>query len=51
MASEARHFGIYWVLADTYASGRAQVDARLDELAQIESQLLTTLHPEARIHS
>lgn len=50
MASEARHYGAYWMLATTYAD-RAVVDRRLDELAIVESQLLTTLHPEPRIHS
>ena len=50
MASEARHFGIYWVLADTYYD-REIVMQRLDELAVVESELLATLHPEPRIHS
>jgi tRNA-(ms[2]io[6]A)-hydroxylase len=50
MASEARHYGIYWVLADTYFH-REIVMQRLDELAIIESDLLLTLHPEPRIHS
>lgn len=50
MASEARHFGTYWVLADTYFD-REIVMQRLDELAMIESELLVNLHPEPRIHS
>ncbi|KOP24823.1 hydroxylase [Hapalosiphon sp. MRB220] len=50
MASEARHFGTYWVLADTYFD-REIVTQRLDELAIIESELLVNLHPEPRIHS
>ncbi|HBE16780.1 MAG TPA: rubrerythrin family protein [Cyanobacteria bacterium UBA11149] len=50
MASEARHFGIYWVLADTYCD-RDIVKMRLEELSIVESQLLATLHPEPRIHS
>lgn len=50
MASEARHFGIYWVLADTYFD-RDVVTARLDELAIKESELLATLYFEPRIHS
>jgi tRNA-(ms[2]io[6]A)-hydroxylase len=50
MASEARHYGIYWVLADTYFD-RDVVKERLDKLALGESQLLLTLHPEPRIHS
>jgi tRNA-(ms[2]io[6]A)-hydroxylase len=50
MASEARHYGAYWLLATTYFD-RAIVDARLAELAIAESELLATLHPEPRIHS
>jgi tRNA-(ms[2]io[6]A)-hydroxylase len=50
MASEARHYGIYWILAGTYFE-RERVQQRLDELATFESQLLATLHPEPRIHS
>jgi tRNA 2-(methylsulfanyl)-N6-isopentenyladenosine37 hydroxylase len=50
MASEARHYGIYWTLAVTYFD-RAAVDQRLEELAAIESELLATLYPEPRIHS
>ena len=50
MASEARHYGAYWLLA----CGRFnpdQVNHRLDQLAQVESQILTSLYPEPRIHS
>lgn len=50
MASEARHFGIYWLLADTYFD-RPLVQSRLNELAIFESNLLANLHPEPRIHS
>lgn len=50
MASEARHYGVYWVLADTYFE-RDVVTERLEELAIQESELLATLHPEPRIHS
>ena len=50
MASEARHFGVYWVLADTYFE-RNLVKARLEELAIQESELLVNLHPQPRIHS
>jgi tRNA-(ms[2]io[6]A)-hydroxylase len=50
MASEARHYGVYWILADTYFE-RDVVKERLDELAYGESELLATLHPEPRIHS
>ncbi|WP_017323969.1 tRNA-(ms[2]io[6]A)-hydroxylase [Synechococcus sp. PCC 7336] len=50
MASEARHYGIYWVLADTYFE-RPVVNARLTALAAVESEILSSLHPEPRIHS
>lgn len=50
VASEARHYGIYWTLADTYFH-RSKVMQRLERLAVIESQLLTTLHAEPRMHS
>ena len=50
MASKARHYGTYWVLADTYFE-RDLVNQRLEELAIVESQLLATLHPQPRIHS
>lgn len=50
MASEARHYGAYWILANTYFE-RFVVTQRLEELAIAESQLLATLHPEPRIHS
>ena len=33
MASEARHYGTYWILADTY-SERSQVTQRLQEIAE-----------------
>ncbi len=50
MASEARHFGIYWLLADNYFD-RDLVSSRLAELAIVESELLATLHYQPRIHS
>ncbi len=50
MASEARHYGIYWVLADHYFE-REEVKQRLEALSMIESKILSTLHPEPRIHS
>jgi tRNA-(ms[2]io[6]A)-hydroxylase len=50
MASEARHYGIYWTLATTYFE-RDRVDERLATLAIVESELLSTLYPEPRIHS
>lgn len=50
MASEARHYGVYWILATTYFD-RSLVDMRLEQLSLVESELLATLHPEPRIHS
>ncbi|NEO55682.1 MAG: tRNA-(ms[2]io[6]A)-hydroxylase [Okeania sp. SIO3B5] len=50
MASEARHYGIYWVLATTYFEPE-KVEKRLEELAIFESEILSNLHPEPRIHS
>lgn len=50
MASEARHYGIYWVLATQYFD-RETVDIRLQELATLESDILSHLYPEPRIHS
>jgi tRNA 2-(methylsulfanyl)-N6-isopentenyladenosine37 hydroxylase len=49
MASEARHYGIYWVLATTYFDITI-VKPRLEKLSILESELLATLHPEPRIH-
>ncbi|KKI98350.1 tRNA-(ms[2]io[6]A)-hydroxylase [Prochlorothrix hollandica] len=50
MASEARHYGVYWVLATTEFD-RDQVEQRLETLAQAESEALSPLHPQPRIHS
>ena len=50
MASEARHYGIYWVLATQYCD-RELVDRRLEELSAIESEILSTLYHEPRMHS
>ena len=50
MASEARHYGAYWVLATTDYKSEV-VTQRLNALSIIESELLSTLHPEPRIHS
>ena len=50
MASEARHYGSYWLLATTYFD-TVLVNQRLTVLAERESELLSTLHPEPRIHS
>lgn len=50
MASEARHYGIYWLLADADFP-RDVVMARLAELAAVEREILATLHPKPRVHS
>jgi tRNA 2-(methylsulfanyl)-N6-isopentenyladenosine37 hydroxylase len=50
MESEARHYGLYWVLADTYFD-RSVVMERLETIAIAESKILSTLHPEPRVHS
>ncbi len=50
MASEARHYGIYRLLADTYFDTKI-VSHRREELAIFESETLATLHFEPRIHS
>ncbi|PZO14745.1 MAG: rubrerythrin family protein [Leptolyngbya foveolarum] len=50
MASEARHYGSYWVLATTYFD-LDLVNERLVEIAERESEILRVLHPEPRVHS
>ncbi len=50
LASEARHFGLYWVLCERRWP-RREVVARLEELAAVECGLLASLHPEPRLHS
>lgn len=50
LTSEARHFGIYWLLCERRFP-RDRVTARLAELAAAEAQLLDGLHREARMHS
>lgn len=50
LASEARHFGLYWVLAERRFP-RPRVIERLEELARAEASLLAQLHPQPRMHS
>jgi len=53
LASEARHFGLYWLLAEE-RFGRDATVARLQELAEVEVEALsgTLADPEAvRMHS
>lgn len=49
-ASEARHYGAYWILATTYFAPDL-VAERLEELSLVESELLANLYPQPRIHS
>ena len=48
--SEARHFGIYWKLAQNKFS-KEDIFRRLDELASLEKEILSDTFPLPRIHS
>jgi len=50
LASEARHFGLYWLQCERRWP-RAVVVERLEQLAAAEAELLARLHPEPRMHS
>lgn len=50
LASEARHFGAYWVLAERRFS-RMAVNCRLRSLAAVEAKILSQLHRQPRMHS
>ncbi len=50
LKSEARHFGIYWKLADERFD-RNILTSRLEELAKIESDALLEMHHQPRMHS
>ncbi len=50
LASEARHFGCYWKLAEERFE-RKVVTSRLKELAHAEAEILSKLHPHPRMHS
>ena len=50
LKSEARHFGIYWKLADERFE-RNSLISRLEELAKVESDALLEMHHEPRMHS
>ncbi len=50
LESEARHFGVYWKLAQEKFS-KKEVFKRLNELAQKESEILSETFPLPRIHS
>ena len=50
LESEARHFGIYWRLAQTKFS-KNQTFKRLEELSEIESEILAKTFCMPRVHS
>ena len=50
LASEARHFGLYWLLCERRWP-REEVTGRLEELAEVEAELLAALHSQPRMHS
>ena len=50
LKSEARHFGIYWKLADERFD-RNILTSRLEELAKVESDALLAMHQQPRMHS
>ena len=50
LESEARHFGIYWKLAQTKFS-KNQTFIRLEELSKIESKILADTYVMPRVHS
>lgn len=50
LASEARHFGLYWVLCERRWP-RPLVAERLSALALREAEILSNLHPQPRMHS
>ena len=50
LESEARHFGIYWKLAQTKFS-KNQTVKRLEEFSEIESEILAKTCIMPRVHS
>ncbi len=50
LESEARHFGIYWKLAKNKFS-KDETGERLEELAKIESEILSDTYFLPRVHS
>ena len=50
LESEARHFGVYWKLAQTKFS-KNQTFVRLEELSKIESEILAENCMMPRVHS
>ena len=50
LESEARHFGVYWKLAQDKFS-KDETFARLVELSKIESEILSRTFLKPRVHS
>ena len=50
LKSEARHFGLYWKLANERFD-RNILTSRLEELAKVESNALLEMHHQPRMHS
>lgn len=50
LTSEARHFCLYWSLAEERFQRELFVP-RLEQLAKVEAEILSKLHPEPRMHS
>ena len=50
LESEARHFGVYWKLAKNKFS-KDETGKRLEELAKIESEILSETYLLPRVHS
>ncbi|AAP99431.1 MULTISPECIES: tRNA-(ms[2]io[6]A)-hydroxylase [Prochlorococcus] len=50
LESEARHFGVYWKLAEKRFE-KSLILSRMKELAEIESNILSELYCQPRMHS
>ena len=50
LESEARHFGIYWKLAQTKFP-KNQINQRFEELSKVESKILSKTFSLPRVHS
>ena len=50
LASEARHFSIYWTLSESKFERKLVIE-RLEQLAFEEAKILSNMHSEPRMHS
>tara|TARA_Y100001968_G_C19450010_1_gene767901 strand:+ start:622 stop:1203 length:582 start_codon:yes stop_codon:yes gene_type:complete len=50
LKSEARHFSIYWSLSQERFA-KDIITERLNELATLEAEILSVMHPKPRMHS